>query len=92
MVHPIHDCCFDSESVAAIFDSYISLVLFVVALVQGGGGIVDKEAWEAKQKRIEETAKQIAAILAKNGVTYNEVPQIFGKAQDYLVVNKADSD
>lgn len=51
-----------------------------------------KEAWEAKQKRIGETAKQVAAILAENSVTYNEVPQIFGKVRDYLVVNKVDSD
>lgn len=44
-------------------------------------------AWEEGQKRIGETAKQVAAILAQNGVTYNEVPPIFGKAKSLLVIS-----
>lgn len=53
---------------------------------------MDKEKWEEKQKRIRETAEQVAAILAENHVTYNEVPQIFGIAKDCLAVSRADPD
>ena len=45
-----------------------------------------KEMWESNQKRIRETAKQVAAILAENNVAYNEVSQVFGEAKDYLIV------
>lgn len=53
---------------------------------------INKLDWEEKQKRIGETARQVATILAKNNVTYLEVPQVFGKAQEYLVISKADLD
>lgn len=53
---------------------------------------MDKEKWKTKQKRIRETAEQVAEVLAENHVTYNEVPQIFGIAKDCLAVSMPDKE
>lgn len=53
---------------------------------------INKLEWKEKQKRIGETAKQVAEILAKNKITYLEVPQVFGKAKNYLVISEAGLD
>lgn len=46
-----------------------------------------KDEWEIREKRIGETAKQVAVILAENYVTYNEVPQIFRRVLEHLIVS-----
>lgn len=41
---------------------------------------------EQKRKMIQETARQVADVLAKNGATFSDVPRIFREAENYLLV------
>ena len=41
---------------------------------------------QQKKEKIQETAKQVAEVLAKNGATYYEGPRIFAAAEHYLTV------
>ena len=42
---------------------------------------------EDRREKIQEIAKQVAEVLARNGVTYREVPRIFVATEYYLSVS-----
>ena len=42
---------------------------------------------DQKMKMIQETAKQVAEVLAKNGASFSDVSRIFREAEQYMLVS-----